>query len=150
MRYLDGWPKGKTTLIQKVSLKGTAPNNYTLITCLPMVWKILPTQIKMEICYSLITRGLFLKEQKGSRKRTRGIKEQLNTDQKILNESKTRGKNLTMPWIDNKKKFTLWSPKAGYYTLKMYTQPEKVIQFIETTMETWRMELTAGGRSLHR
>ena len=34
--------KGKTTLIQKDLLKGTTPTNYRLITCLLMMWKILP------------------------------------------------------------------------------------------------------------
>ena len=33
--------KGKTALIQKDPSKGTAPNNYRPITCLPMMWKIL-------------------------------------------------------------------------------------------------------------
>ena len=38
--------KGKTTLIQKDPTKGTAPNNYRPITCLPMMWKILTSQIR--------------------------------------------------------------------------------------------------------
>ena len=33
--------KGKTTLIQKDPIKGTTPNYNTLITCLPMMWKII-------------------------------------------------------------------------------------------------------------
>ena len=37
----DWITKGKTTLIQKDPSKGTAPNNYRPITCLPMMWKIL-------------------------------------------------------------------------------------------------------------
>ena len=32
--------KENTTLIQKDPSKGTAPNNYRPITCLPMMWKI--------------------------------------------------------------------------------------------------------------
>ena len=38
--------KGKTTFIQKDPSKGTAPNNYRPITCLPMMWKILTAQIR--------------------------------------------------------------------------------------------------------
>ena len=30
----------------------------------------------------------------------------------------------------------------------MYKIPDQVVQFIENTMETWRVELTAGGKSL--
>ena len=50
--------KGKTTLIQKDPNKGTAPNNYRPITCLPVMWKILTAQIREEINYSLISCGL--------------------------------------------------------------------------------------------
>ena len=32
--------------------------------------------------------------------------------------------------------------------LKMHEIPVQVIQFIEKTMQTWRVELTAGGQSL--
>ena len=73
-RYLQGvhvpkWmTKGKTTLSQKDPLKGTAPNNYRLITCLPMMWKILTVQIKEEIYNLLTSCGLFPEEQKGCRK----------------------------------------------------------------------------------
>ena len=43
--------KGKTTLIQKDPSKGTPPNNYRLITCLPMMWKILTAQIREKVFY---------------------------------------------------------------------------------------------------
>ena len=36
----DWMTKGKITLIQKGPSKGTAPNNYSPIICLPMMWKI--------------------------------------------------------------------------------------------------------------
>ena len=38
--------KGKTTLIQKDPSKGTDPNKYRPITCLPMMWKIQTAQIR--------------------------------------------------------------------------------------------------------
>ena len=85
--------KGKTTLIQKDPSKETVPNNYRPITCLSMMWKILTTQIRE-------SRGLFPDEQKGCRKGSRGTAELLFIDQHILNESKTRRKNLAMAWID--------------------------------------------------
>ena len=42
----DLMTKGKTTLIQKDPSKGTAPNDYRPITCLPMMQKILTAQIR--------------------------------------------------------------------------------------------------------
>ena len=82
--------KGKVTLIQKDRSKGTAPNNYRTITCLPIMWKILAAQIKERIYYSLTNRGLFPDEQKGCRKGSRGRAELVYIDQHILNESKAR------------------------------------------------------------
>ena len=56
--------KGRTALIQKDPSQGTAPNNYRPITCLPMMWKIFTAQIREEIYYLLIRRGLFPEEHK--------------------------------------------------------------------------------------
>ena len=74
--HLPEWmTKGRITLIHKDPNKGTAPNNYRPITCLPMMWKILTAQIREEIYYSLTSRGLFPDEQKGCRKGSRGTAE---------------------------------------------------------------------------
>ena len=75
---------GKTTLTQKDSLKGTAPNNYWPITCIPMMRKILTAQIREDIYDSLISRGVFSEEQKGCRKGSRGTGDLLYIDQHIL------------------------------------------------------------------
>ena len=92
--------KGKATLMQKDPSKGTAPNNYRPITCLLMMWKILTAQIREKIYYSLTSRRLFPDEQKGCCKGSRGTAELLCIDQHILNESKTRRKNLVIAWMD--------------------------------------------------
>ena len=63
--------KRKTTLIQMDPRKGTAPNNYKPITCLPMMWKILTAQIREEIYFSLTSCGWFAEEQKEYRKGSR-------------------------------------------------------------------------------
>ena len=59
----------KYHFFQKDPLNGTT-NNYRPITCLPMMGKILMAQIKEEIYYSLKSRRLFHKKQKGCRKRS--------------------------------------------------------------------------------
>ena len=85
-------------------LRGTALKNYTPMTCLPMMWKILSAQIREMICDSLTNHGLFPEEQKGCIKWIRDTGELLYIDQQTLNESKTR-KNLaglTTKWLDNK------------------------------------------------
>ena len=54
--------KGKTTWIQKDPSKGTAPNNYRPITCLPLMWKILTAQICEKIYHSFVWHRLFPEE----------------------------------------------------------------------------------------
>ena len=125
--------KGRTTLIQKDPNKGTAPNNYGPITCLPLTWKILTAQIKEEIYYSLTSRGLFPDEQKGCCKGSRGTAELLYIDQHILNENKTRQKNLAMAWIDYKKAYDMVLHGWIINCLKMNKISHEVINFIDKT-----------------
>ena len=113
-----------------------------------MVWKILIAQIRENI-YSLLTsRRLFPDEQKGCREGSRGTAELLYIDQHILNESNTRRKNLAVAWIDYKKAYDMLPQSWILHCLKMYKISHEVINFIEKNMQTWRSELTAGGRSL--
>ena len=95
--------KGKTILIPKDPSKGTAPNNYRAITCLPIIWKISTAQMKREIYNSLTNRRLFPEEQKACHKGFKGTEELLCVDQHILNESKSGRKKKVMVLIDNKK-----------------------------------------------
>ena len=122
--------EGKTALIQKDPSKGTAPNNYRPITCIPMTWKILTAHIREKIYDSLTSGGLFPGEQKGCHKGSRGTAELLYIDQHILNESKTRRQNLAMAWIDYKKAYMV--PQSWIiHCLKMYKISHEVINFIE-------------------
>ena len=137
--------KGRTTLIQKDPNKRTAPNNYRPITCLHLMGKILTAKIREEIYYSLTSRRLFPDEQKGCCK---GTAELLYIDQHILNESKTRRKNLAMAWIDYKKAYDMVPHSWIINSLKTYKISDEIKNFIDKTMKTWRVELTAGGRRL--
>ena len=128
--------------------KGTALNNYRPITCLPMMLKILTAQIREKIYYSLTSRGLFPDEQKGCRQGSRGTAEFLYIDQHILNESKTRRKNLAMAWIDYKMAYDMVPQSWILHCLKMYKISHEVRNFVEQTMKTGWVELTAGGRSI--
>ena len=66
----------------------------------------------------------------------------------MINESKTRRKNLAMAWIDCKKAYDMVPQSWIINCFKMYKISHEVINFIEKTMKTWRVELTAGGKSL--
>ena len=120
--------KEKTTLIQKDPSKGTAPNNYRPITCKPMMWKILTAQIREKIYYSLTSHRLFPDKQKRCRKGSKGTAELLYIDQHILNESKTRWKNLAMTWIDYKKAYDMIPQNWIIHCLKIYKILHKLHQ----------------------
>ena len=68
-----------------------------------MMWKILTAQIREKIYYSLTSLRLFPDEQKGCHKGSRGTEKLLYIDQHILDESKTKRKNLAMALTDYKK-----------------------------------------------
>ena len=91
---------------------------------------------------------MFPNEQKGCCKGSRGTAELLYTDQHILNESKTGQKNLAMACIDYKKAYDMVPHSWIINSLKMYKISYEVINFIDKTMKTWRVELTAEGRRL--
>ena len=110
------------------------------------MWKILTVQIREKIYCSLISRGIFPDEQKGCRKRTRGKEDLLYLDQHILNESKMWRKYLAMTWIDYKKSSDMVSSSWILHCPKMYKISDQVVQ--KKAMQTWRVELTAGGKSL--
>ena len=108
------------------------------------MWKILTAQIREEIYYSPSRRGLFSEDLKGCCKRSRGTGELLYIDQHIVNESKTRRKNLAMAWIDFKKAYDMVPQSWIINCLKMYKISDKVINSIEKTVKTWKVELTEG------
>ena len=56
--------------------------------------------------------------------------------------------NLAMAWIDYKKAYDMVPQSWIINCPKTYNISHEVINFIEKTMKTWRVELTAGGRSL--
>ena len=91
---------------------------------------------------------LLAEEQKGCHKGSRGKGGLLYKDLHILNEIKTRLKNLSMAWIDYKKANDMVPQSWIINCLKMYKISDEVIDFIEKTMKISKVELTPGRRSL--
>ena len=129
--------KGKSPLIQNdtTHLKGTVPRNNRSVKCLPMMWKMLTAQIREAVYYSLTSRRLFPKEQKGYRKGSRGTGELHYMDQQVFNENKTKRKNLTMAWIDFKKVYDRVPKSWIINCLKMYKISDEVINLMFSYME---------------
>ena len=88
----------------KKNPKRNCSNNYRLITSQPMLWKILTAQIREEIYYSLISRGLFLR----SRKDVSWERKEQDINNILINTpSRTAkpGEELAMAWINDKKAY---------------------------------------------
>ena len=94
-----------------------------------------------------MSRGIFLNDQKGCRKRTRGTEELLYIYQHILNKSKMRRKNLAVARINDKKKAYDMATKLDTKQFQNVINTRPIVQFIKKTMKTWRAELTAGGKT---
>ena len=108
------------------------------------MWNTLTAQIREEIYYPLKSCKLFFEERKGSHRST----ELLYVDQHILNDSKMRQKKTSYGLDDFKKAYDIVPQSWKLHCLKMYKILDEIRQFIEKTMETYRVELTAGGKSL--
>ena len=96
---------GKTTLLMKNKEKGTIPNNYRSITCLPTTFKIMTAIIAESMLNYLENNGLIHDKQKGNRRKPRGTKDKLIIDLMMLRNVKRRKTNLHVAWIDYNKAF---------------------------------------------
>ena len=67
------------------------------------MWKILTVQIKEEVSYSFVCRGLFLEEQKRCHKGTRETGDMLFMDQHIFKVTKMQRKYVAMAYVGYKK-----------------------------------------------
>ena len=105
------------------------------------MWKILTALIREEIYYALTSCELFPEEHKGCHKEYRGTPELLYIDQHNRKEI-LDGK------IDDKTPYYMVSQSWIINCLKMYTVSDEVINYIQKSMKTWRVDLTAGGRGL--
>ena len=91
--------KGKTKLIQKDPEKGNAANNYGSTAYLPLMWKLLTSVLAEKVCVHLSVKNVLPDEQKGCKKDSRGMKEQLLIDKQILKRCKKHQRNLAMGLI---------------------------------------------------
>ena len=68
---------GRAMLYQKDPVKGNSVENFRVITCLPLMWKLL-TGINSEDIYCFMeNENLLPEQQKGCRRKSRGTRDQL-------------------------------------------------------------------------
>ena len=136
-----------TTLIKNstpIPTKRIITCNYRLITCLPMMWKILTTHIRKEILYLLVSNWLFI-ERQDSHKGIRGTGNLQYIDQHILKVTKEKKKcSHCMNW--QQKTYGMLPQSLIVVCLKMHKISDKVIKFIMKAKENWKMDLSPGGK----
>ena len=96
------WLTQGTTFLLPKSTVTQNPNNYRPITCLPTTYKILTSIIAERMYAFLDENNLLPVEQKGCRKGSYGCKDQLLINKAIMEEVKSKKRNLSTTWIDYK------------------------------------------------
>ena len=121
--------------------------NFRPTTCLPMMWKLL-TGMLDEMYKHLDRRKLLLEEKKGSRKDSRGTKDQLLIDKMIIKNCKRRLTGLGMAWIDFKKTFDMVPHSWIIQPMGMFGVAKNMIGLLQNSMKKCKKELTAGNEIL--
>ncbi|KAL9965991.1 hypothetical protein ACROYT_G023995 [Oculina patagonica] len=117
------------------------PKNYRPITCLPTMYKIL-TSIIAERTYTFLNEHQLLpSEQEGCKRGSYGCKDQLLINKMILEDWKTKKKNLSTAWIDYKKAFDSVPHTCIIKCMEIYKICPVTVNFIAESMKCWKTTL---------
>ena len=131
---------GLTILLPKTEETKTT-QNYRPITCLPTMYKVL-TSILVDRTYTFLSEHQLLpSEQKGCKRESYGCKDQLLVNKMVLEDCKTRRKNLSTAWIDYKKAFDSVPHSWIMKCMEIYKICPVVTQFNTAAMKTWKSTL---------
>ena len=144
---LPAWvAHGCTVLCQKDPRKGNAVENYRLITCLPLMWKLLTG---VEEMYDYLEQEKLLPEaQKGYRQGSRGTKDQLLIDKTVLKDCKKRHNDLSMAWIDYKKEHNFVPHNWINGCMELFGTANNARNSLEKSVEQWKLSVTSKGEYL--
>ena len=137
---------GKTVLCQKDPSKENAVDNYTPISCLPLMWKLMTGTIE-SIYNFLDVNDKLPVQQKGCQKKSRGTEDQLFIDKTILHDCRKKHTTLGMAWIDYKKAYMVrhsWILE----NLELVQVSDNTLRSVKRSMANWQTELTSCGESL--
>ena len=132
--------QGLTFLIPKSNDTNEA-KNYRPITCLPTMYKTLTSIITDRTYLHLEDNRLLPNEQKGCKRGSYGCKDQLLVNKMIMEDCKTRKKNLTTSWIDYRKAFNSVPHSWIIKTLELYKVSPEIVNFMKVNMKTWKTTL---------
>ena len=146
---VPGWlVEGRIILVIKDSKNGTEVGNYRPVACLNLIWKLLTGIISDKTYDHLEKNRLLPEEQKGSRRKCQGAKDQLAIDRCILQNCRKRKTNLSMAWVDYKKAYDMVPHSWIIDTMGMVGLAYNIIGLIKQSMNKWKTNLYADGKLL--
>jgi len=132
------WLTEGVTFLTPKSEDTENPKNYRPITCLPTMYKVLISIITERTYIFLESNNLLPKEQKGCCRRSYGCKDQLLSNKAILEEMRSKRRNLSTTWIDYKKAFDSVPYTWIIKSLELYKICPTITRFIRENMKKWR------------
>ena len=123
--------EGRTILVTKDSKNGTEVGNFRPIACLILIWKLLTGTISDKTYDHLEKNRLLPEEQKGSRRKCQGTKDQIAIDRCILQNCRKRKTNLSMTWVDYKKDYDMVPHSWNIATMGMVGLADNIIGLIK-------------------
>ena len=132
--------QGLTFLIPKSNDTNEA-KNYRPITCLPTMYKTLTSIITDRTYLHLEDNRLLPNEKKGCKRGSYGCKDQLLVNKMIMEDCKTRKKNLTTSRIDYRKAFDSVPHSWIIKTLELYKVSPEIVNFMKVNMKNWKTTL---------
>ena len=146
---VPGWlVERRTILVMKDSKKGTEVGNYRPIACLNLISKLLTGIISDKTYDHLEENKLLPEEQKGSKRKCQGTKDQFAIDKRILQTCRKRKKNLSMGWVDHKKVYDVVPRSWIITTMGMVGLADNIIGLTKQSMNKWKTKLYADGKRL--
>ena len=136
--------RGRTCLILKDVMKGSDVTNFRPITCLPLMWKALTSIVSESVYHHLESEKIFPDEQKGCRKNSRGTKDQLMIDKKVMKNCKRRLKNLCVTFVDYKKAYDMVPYCWILVCIRMFKLADNILNLIEKSIISWTVDLKSG------
>ena len=134
--FVPSWlTRGRTSLLEKDKSKVNVASNYRPITYLPLIGKLLTGVIADQIYAYLDQEKLLPDEQKGCRKASRGTHDLLYIDRAVIQEGKSRNKNLAMAWIDYKKTYDMVRNSWIIECLYLFGVAENIKSLLVSSME---------------
>ena len=131
--------QGTTYLLAKND-KTEESKNYRPITCLSTTYKLL-TSILTERTYKHLDENSLLPlEQKGCRRGSYGCKDQLLINKMILENCKTKQRNMSCAWIDYKKAFDSVPHNWILRSLDLCKVSPTLINFLKESMKQWQTQ----------